>query len=272
MLSAIIALFASCVGLNLSPLVNYQPSNAVISDNNYRIVGEVSGECSQQYIFGFGGMSDKSKESNAIKEMYKNANLKPGQAIININVTYTQQVYFLAIVIKVTSIAHGTIIEFTDGTPAPISTPSPIVDIPQSDAPKIPQKIDVSAADSIILTLLKQTPNKSIGDPELLRNYQTAQLKITGINIDPAYHDQFRKQFNYRIVHYGSFSLKESEQPLVAHLIVTNVEGDNISAVIRFATIEGKDLTAFSLGTGTIKSLAHTLADRLQYIVKSRYI
>ncbi len=242
MFSAMIALFASCVGLNLSPRVNYPIiTNDVMSNNNYRVIGEVSGECSQRYIFGIGGMSDKSKESNAIREMYKNANLKPGQAIININVTYTQQIYFLAIVIKVTSIAHGTIIEFTD---------EPL-------------------ADSIAIKEIQQAPNKSIGNPELLRGFKTAQLKVSdNDSISPLFYDQFRKQFNYRIVHYGSFSFKESEQPLIANLTITDVQGDYATGVVQFTTKNGNDLVTFYLGTGTIKALAHTLADQMQEIVK----
>ncbi len=252
------------MGLNLSPHVNYQPSNAVIHTNNYHIIGEVSGECSQRYVFGIGGMSKKSRESNAIQEMYKNAHLKPGQAIININVTYTQQIYFFAIVVEVNSIAHGTIIEFTDNeniciTPDTIET--------ELIAPKL-SKTEISITpDSIIIAEIQHASYKTIGNPGLLRNFQTAQLKVTGSKAIPSYYNQFRKQFNYQIAHYGSFSLKETAQPLIAHLIITDVQDNDVTGIIRFITKDGKDIVAFYLGTGTIKFLAHSLAYRMQGVV-----
>ena len=45
----------------------------ILSEPNYRIVKEVSGEWTATYVFGIGGLSRKSLETNAIGEMYKNA-------------------------------------------------------------------------------------------------------------------------------------------------------------------------------------------------------
>jgi uncharacterized protein YbjQ (UPF0145 family) len=63
------------------------------------------------YIFGIGGMSQKSMSNSATSEMYKNANLRGAQAIINSNVNF-KCTTVLGVYTKVTATATGTIIEF----------------------------------------------------------------------------------------------------------------------------------------------------------------
>lgn len=252
----ITCLFTSCLSLNQCPVV----TSATVTSNNYRVLREVEGRTTQVAVLGIGGASRKLQERNAVDVMYANAKLKPGQAIINVNVNCTQSIYVFGLVMTIKTIARGTVIEFTD------EASQSIVETSQTNTSKKFQTIDFKP-DSVILAEVQQAPNKYIGDPELLRSFNTAQLKVTGKDAEPSHYDQFRKQFNYRIVHYGSFSLKESAQPLVAHLIITNVEDEYVTAVIRFTTKDGHDIVAFDLGTGTIKSLAHTLADRMQNIV-----
>ena len=106
-------LFASCAGLNFTPYANNPVETKVIlSESNYHIVKEVSGEWSATYIFGIGGLSKKSLKNNAVNEMYKNAGLTGNQQIVN--VTTTLSVENWVVYSKHRAIAHGYVIEFEE--------------------------------------------------------------------------------------------------------------------------------------------------------------
>ncbi|MBR6750088.1 MAG: hypothetical protein IKM10_06330 [Bacteroidaceae bacterium] len=89
---------------------NQTQTSVVLSQANYKVIGTVSGESSQLYVLGIGGLSKKSLEQAAVSDMYNNANLTGSQAIINSNVFYRAQFYLLWS--KTKAIATGTIIEF----------------------------------------------------------------------------------------------------------------------------------------------------------------
>jgi uncharacterized protein YbjQ (UPF0145 family) len=91
---------------------NVSQTEVILSKNNYKVIGKTSGTSVQNYWFGIGGLSKKSLGESAMSEMYKNANLKGSQAIINVNVTYKNK--FIVIHSQSTAIATGTIIEFVD--------------------------------------------------------------------------------------------------------------------------------------------------------------
>lgn len=91
---------------------NVTQTEVVLAKKNYKIVKMVSGESSQNYWFGIGGMSKKSLGESAMSEMYKNANLTGSQAIINVNVAYKNKIILIHNQIK--AIATGTVVEFTD--------------------------------------------------------------------------------------------------------------------------------------------------------------
>lgn len=104
-----------CSGCSLSREAtsnqNVTQTQVVLSEKNYKVIGTASGESSQNYWFGIGGMSKKSLGESAMSEMYRNANLKGSQAIINVNVCYKSK--FILIHNQSKAIATGTIIEFT---------------------------------------------------------------------------------------------------------------------------------------------------------------
>lgn len=107
-------LFASCAGLNMTPYANDPvETKVVLSESNYHIVKEVSGEWTATYIFGIGGLSKKALETNAVSEMYKNAGLTGNQQIINITTTQSVETWAL-VYSKVRAIAHGYVIEFEE--------------------------------------------------------------------------------------------------------------------------------------------------------------
>ena len=91
---------------------NLAQTNVVLSKNNYKIVKTVTGECTQNYYFGIGGLSHKSMADAAISRMYSKANLKGSQAIINTNVSYKNKIILIYCQSK--CIAQGTVIEFID--------------------------------------------------------------------------------------------------------------------------------------------------------------
>ncbi len=111
---ASLALLCSSCGISRSVTSN---SNIVqtevqLSKKNYKIIGTVSGESTQNYVFGIGGLSKKGLESAAMADMYKNANLTGSQAIINTNISMKNKMILIYTQAKAT--ATGTIIEFTE--------------------------------------------------------------------------------------------------------------------------------------------------------------
>ena len=108
MLVATMGLLVSSCGVHQEATSNFNQlqTQVVLDKANYDVVGTDTGECTQVYILGIGGLSKKS-----MSEMYKNANIKGSQAIINANVQYKAST-ILGVYSKVTAIANGTIIEF----------------------------------------------------------------------------------------------------------------------------------------------------------------
>ena len=92
--------------------LNSVQTEVVLAKKNYRVVGTVYGESSQNYFFGIGGLSKKSMEDAAVAEMYRNANLTGSQAIINTNVSYKNKM--ILIYSQAKCLASGTVIEFTE--------------------------------------------------------------------------------------------------------------------------------------------------------------
>ena len=108
-------LFASCAGLNTTPYQNDPVETKVLlSEANYTIVGEATGEWTATYVFGIGGLKRSTLKTNALSEMYKNAQLKGNQQIINITTTQSNEIWALGIYMKLNVHAHGYVIEFID--------------------------------------------------------------------------------------------------------------------------------------------------------------
>ena len=92
---------------------NLNQTETVLTQKNFKVVGQVEGEATATYICGIGGLSHKAIRTNAVAEMYKAANLKGSQTIIN--VTVKQTVGGVApFWVKETYTATGTVIEFTE--------------------------------------------------------------------------------------------------------------------------------------------------------------
>lgn len=92
---------------------NVAQTKVVLSEKNFKVVGQVEGVATSTIIFGIGGLSQKAVRSNAVAEMFKNANLTGSQTIVNINVKKTIA-GFPPFYMKSTFTATGTIVEFTE--------------------------------------------------------------------------------------------------------------------------------------------------------------
>ena len=109
-----LTLLCSSCGMSrqASTNVNQVQTEVVLAKKNYKVVGTVTGECAQNYVFGIGGLSKNSMANSAVAQMYKNANLTGSQAIINTNVCYKNKL--ILVYTQAKCIASGTIIEFTE--------------------------------------------------------------------------------------------------------------------------------------------------------------
>ena len=105
-------IFASCAGVNTTPTQNNVPeTKLILKEANYKIVGEATGEWSATYVLGIGGLSKKALTTNAISEMYKNAQLTGNQQLINVTTTTSIEAWAFFYV-KYRTVAHGYVIEF----------------------------------------------------------------------------------------------------------------------------------------------------------------
>ena len=91
---------------------NVTQTQVVLDKANFNVIGTVDGVATATYILGIGGLSEESLKGNAIADMYKRANLKGSQTIINVN--FKRSVAQVLIVQKIDYTASGVIIEFVD--------------------------------------------------------------------------------------------------------------------------------------------------------------
>ncbi len=103
---------------NLTSNQNQNQTSVVLSEANFKYIGTVSGEVSQTYILGFGGIRPKALKDNAIDKMMRearrnNPDLMTGSKAIT-NISVEQSIKMITpFYVKCTVTAHGTIIEFT---------------------------------------------------------------------------------------------------------------------------------------------------------------
>lgn len=111
----VIATLCTSCGISRSAATNSNvaQTDVVLAKKNYKVIGTVSGESTQNYWFGIGGLTKKSLGQSAMSDMYKNADLTgKSRAVINVSVCYKNS--FILIHNKCKAIATGTVIEFTD--------------------------------------------------------------------------------------------------------------------------------------------------------------
>lgn len=114
MIAYMAMLCSSCgVSRQAATNMNVAQTQVELSKKNFKVIGTVTGESSQNYWFGIGGLSKSSLNQSAMADMYMNADLEgKSRAIINVNVVYKNR--FILIYSGVKAIATGTLIEFTE--------------------------------------------------------------------------------------------------------------------------------------------------------------
>lgn len=105
---------SSC-GIGTALVVNHNQNATEVhlSENNFRVVDQVSGSSEVSYVFAIGGMKKRQLYENAYSTMLKKANLLNGsKAIINV-ITEEHVSGFAPFFVKRTITVSGQVIEFT---------------------------------------------------------------------------------------------------------------------------------------------------------------
>ena len=110
---AMIVAVLSLTGCGVATTVsnNVTETKIVLSENNFKVVGQAYGEAKATYVFGIGGLSRKALRNNAINEMSKNANLTGAQTLANITTNASVKMV-TPVYVQITYTATANIIEF----------------------------------------------------------------------------------------------------------------------------------------------------------------
>lgn len=105
--------FTGCAGIGSTAVSNHNltQTQVVLSDNNFKVIGQAYGEATATYICGVGGLNKKALYDNAINEMAKNANLSGSQTLTNTTVHYSIKM-ITPFYVKTTCSATANIIQF----------------------------------------------------------------------------------------------------------------------------------------------------------------
>lgn len=98
-------------GTALTTSNNLTQTQVVLSEKNFKVIGQAYGESSATYICGIGGLSQKALRNNAIDVMSRNANLKGAQTLTNVT-THISIKMVTPFYVKVTCSATANIVEF----------------------------------------------------------------------------------------------------------------------------------------------------------------
>jgi len=112
-LCAVSITLTGCIGMGSLNHNSVNQTEVVLQKNNFKVVKNVQGSTHSWYLFGIGGNSKQTLRDNAANEMFRAAELKNGQAVVNITYTTSTRV-IMGVYIETTVTAYGTVIEFTD--------------------------------------------------------------------------------------------------------------------------------------------------------------
>ena len=96
-----LVVLTSC-NFNTTSYTNVDAVNTVVdlSNTDYEIIGTVEGNSKQVYVLGIGGLSERSLIDNAKADMYRNAKLKDGEAIIYPSTTTSVSFYLVVEIVR----------------------------------------------------------------------------------------------------------------------------------------------------------------------------
>ena len=100
-----------CSGVASTVSNNLTHTQVVLSDHNFKVIGQAYGEAKATYVFGIGGLGRKALRNNAIDEMSRNANLTGAQTLANITTNASVKMV-TPLYVQITYTATANIIEF----------------------------------------------------------------------------------------------------------------------------------------------------------------
>lgn len=100
----------SC-GVTQTTSNNITETKVVLSENNFKVVGQAYGQSQATYILGFGGLRKAALRANAIDEMSRSANLTGAQTLTNVT-THMSVKMITPLFVQITCDATANIIEF----------------------------------------------------------------------------------------------------------------------------------------------------------------
>ncbi len=108
------AFLSSCgIGAALVTNHNQNATEVHLSENNFKVIDQVSGNSEVSYVLGIGGMNKRQLYENAYSTMMKKANLLNGsKAIINV-MTEEHVNGFAPFFVRRTITVSAQVIEFT---------------------------------------------------------------------------------------------------------------------------------------------------------------
>ena len=102
---------SGCIGTNQMTYNQLNQTEVNLSQKNFHVVGTAEGSYTNSYVFGLGGASKSAMRENAVQQMFRNANLKGSQTIINVSYSTSRRTILFIYSEQVVT-AFGTIIEF----------------------------------------------------------------------------------------------------------------------------------------------------------------
>jgi hypothetical protein len=125
LLVTLICILSSCISINDSIVTN----STYLTKNNFKYIGTAYGESEANYFFFIGGNLKSGQAKEAYENMKANANLKDGQAFVNIILDY-KKTYFLSKYLngwgQVKAIISADIVQFIDEAQPVVKAHSPI--------------------------------------------------------------------------------------------------------------------------------------------------
>lgn len=108
------AFISSCgVGISLTTNHNQNATEIHLSENNFKVIDQVSGSSEASYVLAIGGMKKRQLYENAYSSMMKKANLlNSSKAIINV-MTEEHVSGFAPFFVRRTITVSAQVIEFT---------------------------------------------------------------------------------------------------------------------------------------------------------------
>lgn len=109
---ALATLSLSSCALTSTTSNNITETKVVLSQANFKVVGQAYGEAKATYVLGMGGLRKKALRANAIDEMSRSAHLTGAQTLTDVT-THMSVKMITPLYVEVTCDATANIVEFT---------------------------------------------------------------------------------------------------------------------------------------------------------------